>query len=157
MVSCGGDGHKQVLLQCRHMPASAWCVGLPLPPTVLLLPLSRVSSAANYTLVRPFQEARTLEELQLQRMERERAVAYFRFMQQQAAAEAAAKLVACDQLEEVLAQQLSAEPVVEKVAVNMQEQLEQLAQLRAEHTLMLRLSKRFECWQQAAAQRFASL
>ena len=110
-------------------------------------------------LVRPFvlQEARTLEELQLQRMERARAVAYFDFMQQQAAAQAAAMLVACDERGEAIEQQLSAEPELGKVAVRMQEQIDELAQLRAEHTLMLRWAQRFERIGQSAAQRFASL
>jgi hypothetical protein len=110
-------------------------------------------------LLRPFvpQEARTLEELQLQRMERARAVAYFDFMHQQAAAQAAAMLAACDERGEALEQQLSAEPDLWKVAVSMQEQLDELAQLRAERTLMLRWARRFERIGRSAAQRFASL
>jgi hypothetical protein len=111
--------------------------------------------AASYAFVP--QEARTLEELQLQRMERARAVAYFDFMQQQAAAQAADMLVACDERGEAIEQQLYAEPDLWKVAVSMQEQMDESAQLRAEHTLMLRWAQRFERMGQSAAQRFASL
>ena len=84
------------------------------------------------------QEARTLEELQLQRMERGRAIAYFDFMQQQAAARAAVTLAALAEQERAIEQQLLAEPDVWKVAASMHEQRDESAQLHAERTLMLR-------------------
>lgn len=102
------------------------------------------------------QEARTLEELQLQHIERGRSVAYFGFMQQQAAAQAAAKLAACDPLLQAIEQQL-AERDVWEVAARVRQQADEVGQLTAEHMIMLHWSERFEGYQQAAAQRFASL
>jgi hypothetical protein len=119
-------------------------------------PSVAAAASCNSFLSLP-QEARTLEELQLQRMERARAIAYFEFMQQQAAARAAAKLAACDQLEQAVEQQLVDHPDAWKSVVSVQEQVDEIFQLRTEHTLMLRWSKRFETLQQTAAQRFASL
>jgi hypothetical protein len=90
-------------------------------------------------------------------MERARAVAYFEFMQQQAAAQAAAKQAAVDELEHAIEQQLIAAPDAWRSVVSVQEQIDELTQLRVEHILMLRWSKRFEVLQQTAAQQFASL
>jgi hypothetical protein len=103
------------------------------------------------------QEARTLEELQMQHLERKRTLAYFAFMQQQAEKQAAAKAAAHTQLAEAVDQCLSSDADMGAVARLMQGQLEDMAQLMAEHIIMQHWSERFGRCGQVAAERFGAL
>lgn len=103
------------------------------------------------------QEARTLEELQLQHLERARILGYFAYMQRQADAQAAAQLAAHEELGQAVTQSLQGDADVRVVAGMMQQQLGQMAQLKAEHIIMKHWSERFAKCGQVAAERFASL
>jgi hypothetical protein len=100
------------------------------------------------------QEARTIEELQMQRLERTRILAYFAFMQQQAEMQAAAKAAAHTDLTQAVNQCLESAADVGGVARVMQAQLEEMAQLMAEHMIMQHWSERFAKCGQLAAERF---
>jgi hypothetical protein len=103
------------------------------------------------------QEARTLEELQMQHLERARSRAYFAYMQRQADAQAAAKAAAHDKLGLEVTQCLQGNADKRAVARLMQQQLGNMAQLMAEHIIMKHWSERFAKCGQVAAERFASL
>jgi hypothetical protein len=103
------------------------------------------------------QEARTLEEVQMQLLERDRVVAYFAYMQRQAAALAAAAADSHDQLVAVQQQQLEDAADLISAAKNLQQSVEQAAQLGAEHMIMQGWAAKFEMCRQDAIQRFAKL
>lgn len=103
------------------------------------------------------QEARTLEELQMQRLERGRTLAYFAFMQQQAETQAAAKAAAHAELLQQVQQCWDEDADVEDVARLTQGQLGQMAQLMAEQLIMQHWAERFGQCGRVAAERFGTL
>jgi hypothetical protein len=103
------------------------------------------------------QEARTLEELQMQQLERTRVKRYFGYMQQQAAAAAATATAARDQLLGDLQQHLDAAPDPQAYARDQQQQIEQCQQLSAECLIMQQWSDRFGVQKEDAAKRFAAV
>jgi hypothetical protein len=103
------------------------------------------------------QEARTIEELQMQHLERARSRVYFAYMKRQADAQAAAKAAAHDELVLEVEQSLQGDADVRVVATRMQQQLGNMFQLRAEHIIMQHWSERFAKCGQVASERFASL
>lgn len=93
----------------------------------------------------------------MQQLERDRVVAYFAYMQRQAAALAAAAADSHDQLVAVQQQQLEDAADLISAAKSLQQSVEQAAQLGAEHVIMQGWAAKFEMCRQDAIQRFAKL
>lgn len=93
----------------------------------------------------------------MQHLERKRTLAYFAFMQQQAEQQAAAKAAAHAELAARVDECLSGNADVGGVASMMRGQLEEMAQLMAEHLIMQHWSERFAKCGQVAAERFGAL
>lgn len=103
------------------------------------------------------QEARTLEELQMQAIERSRVVAYFGYMQQQAQAQAEVKATARQAVDDAIMDQVAGVQDVATVASQIKQQVEQAAQLCAEEQIMLQWASTFESLQKDAVERFKTL
>ena len=102
------------------------------------------------------QEARTIEELAILKVERARVVQYYLHMQQVCARAAEQRTAARSQLEHAVQAQLDAgSPSV--VARQMQQQVSQITQLRAETALLDRQAELFGGAAAQAAQQFATL
>lgn len=93
----------------------------------------------------------------MQQLERGRVLTYFAHMQRQAAAQAAAAAETHDQLVAAQQQQLEDAADVVSAAMNLQQSVEQVAQLGAEHKIMQNWAAEFEKCRQDAIQRFAKL
>jgi hypothetical protein len=93
----------------------------------------------------------------MQQLERGRVVAYFAYMQRQAAAQVAAAAAKQDEL--VAAQQQQVDDAADAVAAarNLRESVEETAQLKAEQIIMQRWADKFGMCAQDAKQRFAKL
>jgi hypothetical protein len=103
------------------------------------------------------QEARSLEELQMQQIERGRVVAYFAFMQQATQAQAQTKASVYKQLQVTIAQQMEGASDPTAAARLAQVQIEEADQLCAEQLIKLCWASKFEAFKLDAAQRFQAL
>jgi hypothetical protein len=103
------------------------------------------------------QEARSLEELQMQQIERRRVVSYFEFLQQAAQARAQATAAAQKGLDDAIAQQIEGASDRAAAARLVQQQVEEAGQLCAEQQIMLYWASKFEVVKVDAAKRFQAL
>jgi hypothetical protein len=108
-------------------------------------------------MFRHLQEARSVEELQMQQIERRRVVAYFDLLQQAAQTRAQVKAAAHKELEDAIAQQLQGASDPAAAARLVQQQVEEAEQLCAEQQIMLEWASKFEAFKVDAAQRFQAL
>lgn len=100
------------------------------------------------------QEARTLEELEMQRVEQQRTIKFFKYLSSRASALASDLQAQQIDLSDAVMQQIPAQGDKAAAAGMLKDELQQLSQLYAQQLLHEQWAQRFSAWSQQAEAAF---